>query len=71
MAPAKVRILHPRQGINIAEYLAGMSIWSSGNIPASLAQYDYVAGAEDYRVIVAEAIEIFRNTYPASFDKTQ
>ncbi|VDC00027.1 unnamed protein product [Peniophora sp. CBMAI 1063] len=48
----------------------GMSTWSSGNIPAALAQHDYIARSQNYHALVTSTIQLFRDTYPPIFDQT-
>ncbi|KZV69019.1 hypothetical protein PENSPDRAFT_666027 [Peniophora sp. CONT] len=49
----------------------GMDVWASANVPASLAQHDYISGTQDNREVVLTSVTAFRNTHPAFFDKTQ
>ena len=48
-----------------------MDEWASANVPASLAQHDYISGTQDNRDVVLQAITAFSKKQPAFFDMTQ
>ncbi|VDC00024.1 unnamed protein product [Peniophora sp. CBMAI 1063] len=49
----------------------GMNPWASANVPAALAQCDYVSGSQSNRDFVNRTIQSFRSAYPPLFDQTQ
>ncbi|KZV69022.1 hypothetical protein PENSPDRAFT_686733 [Peniophora sp. CONT] len=71
IAQSAIELLTPAINLTGDGTSQGMSIWSSGNVPASLAQYDYVSDSQDHHNIVSSTISVFRDTHPALFDKTQ
>ncbi|KZV69021.1 hypothetical protein PENSPDRAFT_735605 [Peniophora sp. CONT] len=48
-----------------------MDSWASANVPASLAQHDYISGVQDNHDFVSNSIMASRNASPTFFDATQ
>ncbi|VDC00025.1 unnamed protein product [Peniophora sp. CBMAI 1063] len=44
--------------------------WASANVPASIAQHDFISASQDNHVVVSNTIAASRNANPAYFDST-